>query len=516
MRRFTLFSLALAALLLSAGCVVAVSEPVPVPQPVPPPLPPIGPTVAYFYDSLDPWGDWIWSDAWGWVWTPRRVSASWSPYREGQWIWTADGWYWLSDEPWGWATYHYGRWAWVHRWGWVWVPGNVWAPAWVAWRWGGGWAGWAPLPPEARWVDDRLYWEGDIDVWIDVDWWCFVQEVYIVEPRVYRYAVPVGRNVTLIRTAKDRTRYVKDRDRVVGRGFELDEVRRAIRKDVPVWRIAEVSSPRDAGKAVEARREVQVWRPRLDPPGKEARPEKPVSGRIGKEETERQTRRRAVPTSTPPTPPISKGEPPQPQPPVPTPPIDTPRRPERVARPRGTEPDVAAERERLAREQAAETERLERQQAEEARRVREEQERRARADREAAEARMRAEREEQARRDRERAAEARRAADEAERRAIESKGAEERRAREAALAKEQVERQRVEQERRVRAEAERKALDERQAEERRVQRDRADEERRVLEERARRQAERERPAKKEKEPEKKKEEPPPPERSSRR
>lgn len=512
MRRFTLFSLALAALFLSAGCVVAVSEPVPVPQPGPPPLPPIGPTVAYFYDSLDPWGDWIWSDAWGWVWTPRRVSASWSPYREGQWIWTADGWYWLSDEPWGWATYHYGRWAWVHRWGWVWVPGDVWAPAWVAWRWGGGWAGWAPLPPEARWVDDRLYWDGDSDVWIDVDWWCFVQEVYIVEPRVYRYAVPVGRNVTLIRTAKDRTRYVKDRDRVVGRGFEFDEVGRAIRKDVPVWRITEVSSPRDAGKTIESRREVQVWRPRLAPPAKDARPEKASSGRIPREETERDARRRAAPAAPPRVPEVEAPAP------VPVPPVKR----EPVARPRAAEPDLAAERERLAREQAAERERLERQQAEEARRVREEQDRNVRAAREAAETRARAERAEAERLERERAAEARRAADESERRRIEERAAEERRVRDAALARERAEGERVERERRVRAEAERRALDERQAEERRVQRERADEERRALDERARRQAERaerERPAKKEKAEEKKepeKKEEPPPGRSSSR
>lgn len=31
--------------------------------------------------------------------------------------------------------------------GWVWVPGVEWAPAWVSWRVGGGYIGWAPLPP---------------------------------------------------------------------------------------------------------------------------------------------------------------------------------------------------------------------------------------------------------------------------------------------------------------------------------------------------------------------------------
>ena len=41
---------------------------------------------------------------------------------------------WASEEPFGWATYHYGRWGYSDRMGWFWVPGNRWAPAWVAWR----------------------------------------------------------------------------------------------------------------------------------------------------------------------------------------------------------------------------------------------------------------------------------------------------------------------------------------------------------------------------------------------
>ncbi|HEX4138962.1 MAG TPA: DUF6600 domain-containing protein, partial [Candidatus Methylacidiphilales bacterium] len=31
----------------------------------------------------------------------------------------------------------------------VWVPGYTWAPAWVSWRYGDGYVGWAPLPPDS-------------------------------------------------------------------------------------------------------------------------------------------------------------------------------------------------------------------------------------------------------------------------------------------------------------------------------------------------------------------------------
>jgi len=36
--------------------------------------------------------------------------------------------------------------------GWVWVPGYEWAPAWVSWRYGDEYVGWAPLPPAAVWI----------------------------------------------------------------------------------------------------------------------------------------------------------------------------------------------------------------------------------------------------------------------------------------------------------------------------------------------------------------------------
>ena len=57
------------------------------------------------------------------------------------------GWAWASDESFGWAVYHYGRWGWSPAVGWMWVPGSIWAPAWVSWRYGGGYIGWAPLGP---------------------------------------------------------------------------------------------------------------------------------------------------------------------------------------------------------------------------------------------------------------------------------------------------------------------------------------------------------------------------------
>src|SRR5476651_2631281 len=102
-----------------------------------------------FYDQLGNQGTWIQTDNYGYVFQPNVSDPNWAPYTEGHWVDTEDGWTWVSDEPWGWATYHYGRWVNLDGTGWCWVPGYTWGPAWVSWRYGDGYAGWAPLPPDS-------------------------------------------------------------------------------------------------------------------------------------------------------------------------------------------------------------------------------------------------------------------------------------------------------------------------------------------------------------------------------
>ena len=92
-------------------------------------------------------GTWVEVHSLGRCWHPVGVAVEWRPYCYGHWIWTDCGWYWESDEPWAWACYHYGYWAYDADFGWVWVPDIEWGPAWVSWRVGGGYIGWAPLPP---------------------------------------------------------------------------------------------------------------------------------------------------------------------------------------------------------------------------------------------------------------------------------------------------------------------------------------------------------------------------------
>src|SRR5579872_3750204 len=100
-----------------------------------------------FYAPLTPYGRWEVVGPYGRCWIPGRVDPDWRPYCEGYWQRTEAGWYWVSDEPWAWATYHYGCWDYTDQYGWYWVPQTQWAPAWVSWHEGGGYVGWAPLQP---------------------------------------------------------------------------------------------------------------------------------------------------------------------------------------------------------------------------------------------------------------------------------------------------------------------------------------------------------------------------------
>lgn len=148
-----------------------------------------GMDVGFFYEELSPYGDWIYTRDLGWAWFPRNVHPYWRPYSDGRWVVTEYGWTWVSFEPFGWATYHYGRWAWDPRFGWLWVPGTIWGPAWVSWQHGGGYVGWAPLPPQVGFeigIGIRLG-GFNLSVGIRPDAYNFVPERSFLEPRLSGY-----------------------------------------------------------------------------------------------------------------------------------------------------------------------------------------------------------------------------------------------------------------------------------------------------------------------------------------
>jgi hypothetical protein len=207
----------------------------------------IGVSVGLFTDDLAPYGRWVNASAYGQVFIPN-VSVGWRPYTVGHWVWTDDyGWLWTSDEDFGWAVYHYGRWYDDPVYGWAWVPGDEWAPAWVSWRYGGGYVGWAPLAPRFGWSVGVGFGFGgaQFDAFIQPRDYCFVPQRAFLDVNLSRSFVPVGRNVAIVRETRNITTYSAVGGRVVNRGPSIGTVEAATGRRVEHVRPVDVASSRD-------------------------------------------------------------------------------------------------------------------------------------------------------------------------------------------------------------------------------------------------------------------------------
>ncbi len=193
-----------------------------------------------FYRKLEPYGAWREAGDYGYVWQPRvaQQSRTWRPYTDGRWAYTDAGWTWVSDEPFGWATYHYGRWTRLRGVGWVWVPGEEWAPAWVSWRTSNDHVGWAPLPPEAR-FERRTGIKKWADSYYDIgaDEYVFIPNEDIGAENIERSVVPVERNVTIVNQTTNVTNITYNNTYIVNEGPNYEELRGRSRRPVERLRL---------------------------------------------------------------------------------------------------------------------------------------------------------------------------------------------------------------------------------------------------------------------------------------
>ena len=193
-----------------------------------------------FYDALAPYGGWMEVDPYGYIWQPREAVRDWRwrPYTDGRWAHTDYGWTWISNEPFGWATYHYGRWVKLRRLGWCWVPGDQWAPAWVAWRTSERYVGWAPLPPEARfdgasgiheWADSRFD--------IAASDYAFVPASDFGEERVEGAVLPPEQNGTIVNETTNVTNIVESNQLIVNNGPDFRVAQARSRRLIAQFRV---------------------------------------------------------------------------------------------------------------------------------------------------------------------------------------------------------------------------------------------------------------------------------------
>jgi len=208
-----------------------------------------------FYDELSPYGDWISYPEYGYVWRPDNRYSDFQPYRsEGHWAWSDDGWLWVSDYEWGWAPFHYGRWVNDSYDGWLWVPDYEWAPAWVVWRGGGDYYGWAPMSPG---ININLYLGNRYNV--PYNYWCFAPSRYITSPHLSNYYIDRGRNTTIINHTTIINNYSSNRGYVIGPS--RNEVERYTGSRISPVRIRESQR---AGRTIARNNEVSIYKPYIN------------------------------------------------------------------------------------------------------------------------------------------------------------------------------------------------------------------------------------------------------------
>lgn len=208
-----------------------------------------------FYDELSPYGHWVDYSNYGYIWIPD-VRREFAPYStNGHWVMSDYGWTWVSDYRWGWAPFHYGRWDYDDFYGWFWVPGDEWGPAWVTWRGGNDYYGWAPMRPGMTLQNsfDNNY--------RDINRWNFVRNRDFGKRDLERYYINRGNYSTIFNnsTVINNTTTDRRRNATYVAGPPEDNVQRATGRNINRVRIQDNERP---GQKL-GNDELRIYRPQV-------------------------------------------------------------------------------------------------------------------------------------------------------------------------------------------------------------------------------------------------------------
>jgi hypothetical protein len=205
-----------------------------------------------FYDELAPYGDWVQDQNQGYIWLPY-AEQGFHPYgSNGHWTMTSYGNTWVSYYDWGWAPFHYGRWYFDNYYqSWAWVPGYDWGPAWVNWRTGGGYYGWAPLAPG---------FSINIAVNLPNFYFVFIPRNRIYHHYAHRYFTPHRNRVRIYNQTTIINNTVIYNDNRYVAGPNRREIERVTNRSVPVY---EVQGSDRAGRTAVSKNSISSYRPEL-------------------------------------------------------------------------------------------------------------------------------------------------------------------------------------------------------------------------------------------------------------
>jgi len=217
-----------------------------------------GPSIGFqvFYDDLSPYGTWIDTPDYGYVWVPN-VAPGFTPYStNGYWVATDEGWTWVSNYSWGWAPFHYGRWYTDATYGPMWVPDSEWGPGWVTWRNSGDYYGWAPIGPG---ISIEMAYSSGYNV--PSNQWRFVRDRDFGRRDITNYYVKRSNNDSYVHnsTVINNSRIDKGRNVTYNAGPDRKEVEKRTGKTFTPVAIKESSKPgQTLGKT-----QLQIYKPQV-------------------------------------------------------------------------------------------------------------------------------------------------------------------------------------------------------------------------------------------------------------
>lgn len=200
------------------------------------------------------------------VWRPANELAKdmieesevkeYTPYANGQWVYTDQGWYFKANSPQEDLTTHYGRWTQDENLGWIWLPGKTYSPAWVDWRQNDEYVAWAPIPPATYIENDAV----NVKEQISENRYTIVEKKSMMEPSVYKYRYQYVENKNKI-MIKEMTKtdgvMIKEKT-VINKGPDVTDIEKKTGKKIDVVKIKKVEKKEDSGYKDDA---ISVYNP---------------------------------------------------------------------------------------------------------------------------------------------------------------------------------------------------------------------------------------------------------------
>jgi len=181
-----------------------------------------------------------------------------TPYLNGQWVYTDEGWYFKANTSQEDLTSHYGRWSKDKELGWVWLPGKTYSPAWVDWRQNDDYVAWAPVPPGTYIENDAV----NVKEQINENRYTIVEKKSMTEPSVYKYRYQYVENKNKI-MIKEMTKtdgvMIKEKT-VINKGPDVSDIEKKSGKKIEPVKIKKVKTKEESGITKDG---INVYTPEL-------------------------------------------------------------------------------------------------------------------------------------------------------------------------------------------------------------------------------------------------------------